>query len=367
MTLTHLTTNFFGVAFPRRVSKSKLLYREYYCCTIIVLTNNIGRRIQMWVLSVTHLSVLAFLVAQQVPVSSAFMMPSQYTPPPRRLLSSRSVALSLSESSSLTSKEAHVLEVFERFSSKRGSACIDSPSSLYEVLNCLDFEATEEEAEALFRYLGESGQGKLFFNDFLPWYQDASDAATAVAESFQSLLVGRRTIEQFDQTSVDDDVLERAVMCAIAAPNRSMSEPWRFIRVGKATVAKFAELKAKIQKNMETDEGASSVYDWTQVPGWCVVTTKINPDDPEAEMEDFKSVSCAIQNFMLSMWSEGVGTKWTSGPVQKTQEFAELCGVDTSKERVVGCIWYGYATGGARYADPRRRKKDVKDVLGHLP
>lgn len=52
--------------------------------------------------------------------------------------------------------------------------------------------------------------------------------------------------------------------------------------------------------------------------------------------------------------------------VQKTQEFADLCGVDTSKERVVGCIWYGYATGGARYADPRRRKNEVDDVLSHL-
>jgi hypothetical protein len=70
---------------------------------------------------------------------------------------------------------------------------------------------------------------------------------------------------------------------------------------------------------------------------------------------------------MLSMWSENVGTKWTSGPVQKTQEFADLCGVDLTKERVVGCIWYGFATGGTKYADPKRRKKGVEDVLSSLP
>ena len=109
------------------------------------------------------------------------------------------------------------------------------------------------------------------------------------------------------------------------------------------------------------------ISDWTKVPGWCVVTTKISPNDPETEQEDFKSVSCAIQNFMLSMWSEGIGTKWTSGPVQKTKEFADLCGVDTNVERIVGCVWYGYATGGAKYADPRRRKKTVQDVLSRLP
>ena len=74
-----------------------------------------------------------------------------------------------------------------------------------------------------------------------------------------------------------------------------------------------------------------------------------------------------MQNFMLSMWSEGIGSKWTSGPVQKTQEFADLCGVDTSKEKVVGCIWYGFATGGLKNADPKRRKKDVEDVWDVLP
>ena len=63
----------------------------------------------------------------------------------------------------------------------------------------------------------------------------------------------------------------------------------------------------------------------------------------------------------------GIGTKWTSGPVQKTQAFADLCGVDTSQERVVGCIWYGFAKEGLVNADPKRRQKGVDDVLTTLP
>ena len=88
---------------------------------------------------------------------------------------------------------------------------------------------------------------------------------------------------------------------------------------------------------------------------------------PVIEQEDYKAVCCAVQNFMLSMWSEGIGTKWTTGPVQTTPEFSEICGIDRSKERVVGIIWYGYATNGTNHADPRRRKLSVKDVLGYLP
>jgi hypothetical protein len=119
---------------------------------------------------------------------------------------------------------------------------------------------------------------------------------------------------------------------------------FRFIKVGPATVQKVDSLNKKIRKNMETDDGETSVFDWTKIPGWCVVTTKLSPDEPEVEMEDFKSTSCAIQNFMLSMWSEGIGTTWTSGPVQRTNEFAEICGVDSQKERVVGKYLCFYST-----------------------
>merc|ERR1711935_266377 len=134
--------------------------------------------------------------------------------------------------------------------------------------------------------------------------------------------------------------------------------------------------------NDDAEEGKSTKFtDWTSVaPEWCVVTMKLAADTnydaitnideylmPVTEQEDYKSVCCAVQNFMLSMWSEGIGTKWTTGPVQTTPEFSDICGIDRSKERVVGIIWYGYATNGTKHADPRRRKLSVNDVLGYLP
>lgn len=270
----------------------------------------------------------------------------------------------------LTAEQEHAREVFAKFDTD-GSGTI-SADELGDMLISLDIEATRDDANALFKYLDVNGDGEIGFDDFLPWYSDSAGAAKEVSSTFQSLLIGRRTVEKFDQTPVDDDVLRRAVACAIAAPNRSMSEPWRFIQVGPETVKKFAELNVKMSMGMETTaEGGcqekTPLLDWTTIPGWCVVTTKVTPEDPDAERDDFQSTSCAVQNFMLSMWSEGIGTKWTSGPVQKTQEFADLCGVDTTKERVDGCIWYGFATRGLVNADPKRRKLGVDDVLGKLP
>jgi hypothetical protein len=261
----------------------------------------------------------------------------------------------------------HALEVFQRVDTDN-SGSLDA-DELAEMLRRLDIDASVEEASALFKYLDQDSTGAITVEDFLPWYAQTSEAAKQVAMDFQALLIGRRTVDQFDQTPVDDAVLRRAVQCAIAAPNRNQSEPWRFIQVGPQTVQRFVQLKAKTVATMETTDGevSSSVDSWTKIPGWCVVTTKISPNDLEKELEDFKSTSCAVQNFMLSMWSEGVGTKWTSGPVQKTEEFAQICGVDPAKERVAGCIWYGFPSGGLKAADPKRRKKGVEDVLSSLP
>mmetsp|Transcript_11163 Transcript_11163/g.26824 ORF Transcript_11163/g.26824 Transcript_11163/m.26824 type:complete len:366 (+) Transcript_11163:105-1202(+) len=288
-----------------------------------------------------------------------------------------------------TSKENHALEVFEKHASDgafEGQKFLSKPSSLRGVLEGLDLDATLEDAEIVFKYLDTDGDGRLLFQDeFLPWYLDAVEQATEISRVFQSMLVGRRTVNEFDKTRVDDAILRRAIQCAMAAPNRSLSEPWRFLSVGPSTVEKLASLNAETTR---ADADDRKYTDWNTVaPGWCVVSRKL-PVDADAvdgghgtvvarstgndmlsavEQEDFKSVYCAVQNFMLSMYSEGVGTKWTMGPVQTTPEFAEICEVDQSRERVVGIIWYGYATGGTKYADPRRRKLTVDDVLGYLP
>jgi Nitroreductase family/EF-hand domain pair len=269
---------------------------------------------------------------------------------------------------------AHAREVFVKFDENQ-SGSIDA-TELLDMLSMLDIPAQPEEADALCKYLDVNGDGEIDIDDFLPWYGQAVDASRNVSQQFQSLLIGRRTVDAFDQTPVADDVLERAVQCAIAAPNRCMSEPWRFIQAGPVTVQQFAQLNRQMMLGMETDNTAtattstSPVVDWLKIPGWCIVTTKLTgggDDDETAELEDYKSTCCAIQNFMLSMWSEGIATKWTSGPVQKTPEFAKICNIDMSTERVVGCIWYGFAAGGLVNADPKRRVLGVKDVLRRLP
>lgn len=278
--------------------------------------------------------------------------------------------------------DSHNLESADKddVSNKLENAAIRK-KELYEMLQELDVEASEDESEALFKYLDEDDDGGITLDEFLPWYAEAIDAVQQVSVNFQNLVRSRRTIHKFDATEVDDGVLRRALECAIAAPNRRGSEPWRFIKLGKQTVGKVDKLRDELHnKNLaNTGDDApkstgvdGSFVSWTKVPHWIVVTyTKAPPDSgPDGKMqqrEDFKSTCCAVQNFLLSMWSEGIGTKWTDGPIQRTEEFADICGIDLETEKVAGVIWYGFARGGLNKAQAKWRRKGVEEVLDILP
>ena len=94
-----------------------------------------------------------------------------------------------------------------------------------------------------------------------------------------------------------------AVECAIAAPNRSLSEQWRFIQIGPEMVSRIAQLHIDSLLESKEYKGAGAEFlRWKAIPGWCVVTTKLTRDEPVVELvDDFKSTSCAVQNLMVSL------------------------------------------------------------------
>lgn len=70
-------------------------------------------------------------------------------------------------------------------------------------------------------------------------------------------------------------------------------------------------------------------------------------------------VCCAVQNLCLSLHSQGIGTKWTTGPVNFSKEFADAVGFAMDEEYTVGTIWFGSAI--QQPSTPK--KKELGDVL----
>merc|ERR1719230_2566484 len=141
------------------------------------------------------------------------------------------------------------------------------------------------------------------------------------------------------------------------APCHFLSEPWRFYTAGPETKAKLCAL----------NEEKKSMFEG--VPEWLIVTLKSEHEEgSKLFYEDHAAVSCATQNFMLSLANEGIGTKWMTGALGAPPE-AVLSAVSAGEgEKLMDAIWYGYpakALDEANKAPPR--KLGVEGTLIKLP
>ena len=66
---------------------------------------------------------------------------------------------------------------------------------------------------------------------------------------------------------------------------------------------------------------------------------------------------------MLSLWSEQIGSKWTSGPVTRSPDCAAILGLGP-RELMVGIIWFGFPAG---QVPAGRRTKRLADIVTLLP
>ena len=59
--------------------------------------------------------------------------------------------------------------------------------------------------------------------------------------------------------------------------------------------------------------------------------------------EDYAAASCAIQNFMLSAYGYGFGTKWSTGTLTRLDSTYKIAEVNPDTHEIIGFIWVGEA------------------------
>jgi len=185
---------------------------------------------------------------------------------------------------------------------------------------------------------------------------------TQELREFARVLRGRRTVDQYIQTPVPDELVREALEVATWAPNHFMTEPWRFILPGKQTIERIVDLCADIvTANKGAELGEHKRQSWSQKPGWLVVTCR-HDEDKLREREDYAACCAAVQNYMLYLWKAGIGSKWTTGPITRDQRFFDIIDARIDDEFVVGMLWFGYPK-----ITPSQTRADVDDVLTRLP
>jgi len=170
--------------------------------------------------------------------------------------------------------------------------------------------------------------------------ETACDAATGAAVA--RVLRERRTVHDFLPEPVPLEIVERALELACWAPNHHRTEPWRFYLLGPEAREAVAALNTEMVTEKSGERAAAiKLRRWRAMPGWLVLTSACG-EDPLREREDYAACCCAAQNFMLALWAEGVGAKWTTGGVVRHARFADIVGFDAGAEQVVGLFWYGW-------------------------
>ena len=154
----------------------------------------------------------------------------------------------------------------------------------------------------------------------------------------------RRTVHAYTRDPVPEAVIERALEAAIHAPNHKLTMPWRFLRVGRETRAALAELAVRLsiaKKGAMTPEIEHKVRSKILDPHELIVVSVVRSDDPQTAREDLAASACAVQNLCLSLWADGVGSKWSTGTPSRADEGYALLGIDREREDIVGFVWVG--------------------------
>ena len=181
-------------------------------------------------------------------------------------------------------------------------------------------------------------------------------------------LLGRKTIHDYEPVAIPRDALLRALAAAIRAPNHRMTEPWRFTEVGPETRRELARISVDIKQQKAAGQLDPSTEQATRdkvlSPAALIVVSQIRSNDATQSREDYAAVACAIQNFSLSLFAEGIGSKWSTGGVTRDPRTYRALGIDPGECEIVGFVWAGIA----RREPPRvQRKRSLEELLRVLP
>lgn len=179
----------------------------------------------------------------------------------------------------------------------------------------------------------------------------------------------RRTVHQFRAQPLPLGALDRALAAAVEAPNHHLTEPWRFLHVGAETRQRLLHLGIEIATggSWETLSAAARAHLEVTVihPAELIVLSQTLAARLDTRNEDFAAVACAVYGMSLSLWSEGIGTKWSTGGVTDHPRMYQALGVDAERERIVGFFWIGFAARPE--LDKPRRRKSLEQVVFRLP
>ncbi|ASA26269.1 nitroreductase [Paenibacillus donghaensis] len=155
------------------------------------------------------------------------------------------------------------------------------------------------------------------------------------------LIRERRTVRQFKDDAVPQELLLSLLNTANWAPNHGLREPWRYIQFSGDARQVFTEaVLGALSAEDRLKYKEQRMKDYMTIPVHLLVVMKEDPR-PKQWMEDFGAVCSWIQCFQLAAWEQGLGVVWKTNAYQNAPSFRDIAGVGPG-EKVVGVLHIGF-------------------------
>jgi nitroreductase len=163
------------------------------------------------------------------------------------------------------------------------------------------------------------------------------DVRTAILE--------RRTVKTYAPRPIAPEVLEELLEVVVWAPNHRMTEPWRFVVLGRESRRAYGEALGRVRAGKVADADAAeavrrkSVDAAVATPATLVFVQRV-AGDPGIQEEDYAAIYMGIQNLLLAATARGLVGQVKTGAVLADSAFRSLVGAGEG-ERVVALVHLG--------------------------
>lgn len=155
----------------------------------------------------------------------------------------------------------------------------------------------------------------------------------------------RQSIGHLVEPSPNSEQLEKAFLAALTAPDHHRLKPTRFVIIPEDQREAFGELLSQAL----ADTGQTEIAQLERVkhhpyraPLLVLALTQFVDHAKVPYFEQTLSTGAAIQNFLLSLQSQGFSTMWRSGAVVESKHFKQALNLG-ERDLISGIIYVGTA------------------------
>jgi nitroreductase len=186
-------------------------------------------------------------------------------------------------------------------------------------------------------------------------------ADTPLQRCLAEVVERRRSIYLYTDQPVSPDIVARALRLAMLAPNHHRTAPWRFFVFAGAARERLATAYEAVARRVgrDVDRARETAY---VAPVQIVVACVPALDNPKVKRpEEEFATAAAVENLLLALASEGVGSMLKTGQLVESDEVLAMLGLDPQRATVMAVVNVGYRDASRPLAP--RHEPDVDALV----